>query len=295
MSALVPEIIQGGKLSVAENKRLSQLESIIKENFTGFVAVGNALAEIRDRRLYRQSYKAFEEYCRDLWDMSHQRADQLIASKTVYDNLTTIVVKGEAEGSIAIPLPTNEAQARELAKLPPEEQVEVWQSLVNDAQESGTKITAKAVKKAVLSYKGEAIDKHVEKTKKETRENRTDFQSPEFVEAFDRFFDQVRIEREANWRYTSRKTVHNVLLGLLEVVAEAVPGTLDGYGCAMELADREKLKKAGFRIFRMDTKARVIEEYHHGDTWVLHVECATPKLLNDTFKQLLEDHMHLKG
>lgn len=294
MTELVPEIIEGEVLSVAESKRLVELEGVIEQNFKGFVAVGAALAEIRDRRLYRLQAPTFEEYCKYIWDIGTSRAYQLIDSHQVIENLSTIVDKTEDEDTESS-LPSNEAQARELAKLKPEEQVEVWQRFLNLCKNSKIKPTAKGIKKAVLAYKGDEIGKQVEKTKKETRENRTDFQSPEFTEAYERFFDQVRIEYEANWRYTSRKTVYHHLEALLDVVGEAVPGTLDGYGCAMELSDREKLKKAGFRIFRMDAKTRTIEEYHHGNSWTLFAECATPKSLGDSFRQLLENHMHLKG
>lgn len=291
MTTLPQVYKEGGDLSPVEETRLAELETVIKENFAGFVAVGNALAEIRDGRLYRQDYKGFEDYCRDLWDMSHQRADQLIASKSVIDNLTTIVVKdGDAEtcGNI---LPANEAQARELTKLPPEEQVAVWQRLVT----SGAKITAKAVKKAVLSFRGNALVEGIEKSKKEVHENRTDFQSEAFSEAFDNFFNQINEERKANWRFTSRKTVYRILQGLIDLVSMAVPGTMEEYGCAMELSDREKLKKAGFRIFRMDAKNKLIEEWHNSDSWNVLMECKNPKMLHDSFSQLMENHLHLRG
>jgi hypothetical protein len=196
----------------------------------------------------------------------------------------------ETEAEI-IHLPKNEAQARELTKLPPEEQVAVWQRLVT----SGKNITAKAIKKAVLSFKGKALVEGIEKSKKEVHENRTDFQSEAFTEAFDRFFDQLNEERNANWRFTSRKTVYRILQGLIDLVAEAVPGTLGEYGCSMELSDREKLKKAGFRIFRMDAKNKLIEEWHSSDSWNVLMDCKTPKMLHDSFAQLLENHLHLRG
>lgn len=293
MKILVPEIIDGDSLSVADNKRLSELEGVIEENFTGFVAVGLALAEIRDKGLYREKCQTFEEYCQLSWDVNRVRAYQLIDAARVVENVKNFLQSAGSGDNC--PVPFNDAQARELSKLPENEQIEVWQRLINLSRNSGTKITAKAVKKAVQSYKGDLIDQFVEKTKKETKENNTDFQSAEFTEAFEKFFDQVRIEKDANWRYTSRKTVFYHLQGLIDVVSLAVPGTLDGYGCAMELSDREKLKKAGFKMFRMDAKTRVIEEWHHGDTWTMYVECPTPKVLLDTFTQLLENHMHLKG
>lgn len=294
MTELVPDLMDEQPLSKVEDKRLEELEGVIEKNFKGFVAVGAALAEIRERRLYRIQFKTFEEYCQNLWDMSHQRASQLIASKQVVDNLATMVAKNGDEDLGTI-VPKNERQARELAKIPPEEQIAVWQQLLEDNRDNYSKITAKSIKKAVHSFLGSAIDNHVEKAAKETRENRTDFQSEAFTEAFNTFFDQVRIEKESNWRKTSRKTVFRILRGLLDVVSEAVPGTLEIAGCALELSDREKLKKGGYRIFRMDVKHSVIEEWQHDDSWMLFIECGSPKALHDRFAALMEGPSHLKG
>jgi len=279
-------------LTPAEEQRLTELEDVIEQNFKGFVAVGNALAEIRDAGLYRVKGKTFEEYCQIIWEVNRVRAYQLIDSARVVANVKNFLQSADDED---LPLPVNDSQARELSKLPPEEQAEVWQRLVNLTRNTGSKITAKSVKKAVLSFKGKALVEGIEKSKKEIHENRTDFQSEAFSEAFDRFFDQLNEERNANWRFTSRKTVYRILQGLIDLVAEAVPGTLGEYGCIMELSEREKLKKAGFRIFRMDTKNKLIEEWHSSDSWNVLMECKTPKMLHDSFGQLLENHLHLRG
>lgn len=76
-----------------------------------FVAVGHALLAIRDHRLYRADYATFEDYCRVRWRISKTHANRLIDSAEVAENLTPLGVM----------LPTNEAQARPLAQLPPEE------------------------------------------------------------------------------------------------------------------------------------------------------------------------------
>jgi len=61
----------------------------------------------------------------------------LIVASGVAENLTTIVVK-----------PINEAQARPLTKLPPEQQKEAFQKAVETAPEG--KVTAKHVEKVVM-------------------------------------------------------------------------------------------------------------------------------------------------
>jgi hypothetical protein len=76
--------------------------------------VGNALLEIRERRLYREQFSRFEDYCQDRWNWSRAHAYRLIDAAQVVHNVSPI---GDT--------PKNEAQARELVKLPPEEQREV--------------------------------------------------------------------------------------------------------------------------------------------------------------------------
>jgi hypothetical protein len=61
-------------------RRLSELETTIERGLKTFVEVGNALAEIRDSRLYRESYATFEDYCRERWGMSKRHAVSCIAA-----------------------------------------------------------------------------------------------------------------------------------------------------------------------------------------------------------------------
>ncbi len=74
-----------------------------------------ALAEIRDSRIYRNTFATFEEYCRERWGFTKTYANNIIAASEVVSNLTTLVVK-----------PATETQARPLAKLPAEQQPAAW-------------------------------------------------------------------------------------------------------------------------------------------------------------------------
>lgn len=286
------------ELSTREEQRLAELEQIIKDNFRGFVAVGQALAEIREQRLYRQTHSLFEDYCRDLWEMSHQRAFQLEASAKVIDNLATIVAT--SDGTEIEILPANEAQARELARLQPDEQVMVWSDLLMVAREQSAErgkqipITAKAVKKAVLHFKGEKLEVAIKQAVREPGEHRTEFESEEFTAAFQAFMVQIDIERRACWRKTSRKSCHKALLTVLEAVAEAGQAVFEP-GCAMELADREKLSRGGFHILRMNPQASLIEEWIRNDQWAVHSEYESPAVMNVAFKTLMTDHTNLRG
>lgn len=109
-------------LTPDEARRLKQCEKIIERGLATFFEVGNALAEIRESRLYRLSYASFEDYCRERWQMSRFYAHRLIDAAQVVENLLPIVN-----------LPTNEAQARELARLEPQLQKAAWHVVLKSA------------------------------------------------------------------------------------------------------------------------------------------------------------------
>ncbi|MEJ6487753.1 hypothetical protein N0Y54_42045 [Nostoc punctiforme UO1] len=130
-----------------------------------FFEAGKALAQLRDRRLYRSTHRTFEEYCRDRFGYTHRRVNYLIAGSVVFDNIVTgtncsqneevdetgtncsqneevdktgtnCSQNEEVDKNRPNPsriLPTNEGQVRPLAKLEPQQQVKVWQRAVHEA------------------------------------------------------------------------------------------------------------------------------------------------------------------
>ena len=120
--------------------------------------VGDALAEIRDSRLYRIEYGTFEEYCVDKWGMSRRYANFQIVGAEVVKTITKTPKSLEINKSLGTivpktsnPLPHCESVARPLAALPPEQQKEAWQAAV--AATPGKKPTAKTVQAAVDEIK----------------------------------------------------------------------------------------------------------------------------------------------
>ncbi|MCC2695384.1 hypothetical protein [Nodularia sp. LEGE 04288] len=116
-----------------------------------FYEAGKALAQLRDRRLYRSTHKTFEDYCRDRFGHSRQKSNYLIAAADVFDNLTTIgcqnsLVEDLTTNGLQI-LPTSERQVRPLTKLEPQQQQEIWQAAV---QEAGGKAPSGRVVKDVV-------------------------------------------------------------------------------------------------------------------------------------------------
>ena len=85
-----------------------------------FFEAGKALAQLRDRRLYRSTHGTFEEYCRDRFGHSRRQSYLLMDAAVVFDNLVEIC------DQIDHKLPTAEGQVRPMTKLEPQEQQEVW-------------------------------------------------------------------------------------------------------------------------------------------------------------------------
>lgn len=119
-------------LNPAAQVALVSCEQRIGRGLKTFIDVGQALAEIRDSRLYKGTHDTFEDYCRERWGFSRQRAQQFTAAAEL---ASTIVVTG-------LPSPTNEGQARALAAVPEPERAEVWREAV---ERTDGKPTAKVV------------------------------------------------------------------------------------------------------------------------------------------------------
>ncbi len=129
-------------LEMVERNDLQYLEQIIEKGVKTFIEVGEALAKIRDGRLYRESHDTFESYCRDRWGFTKSYANYMVSSaeavKSLSPQTATIVA--------------TESQARELAKVPKERREEVIQR----AQEAtGGKITATAIQEAAKPEESE--------------------------------------------------------------------------------------------------------------------------------------------
>lgn len=164
---------QAGSLTVIERESLVAYEETITRGMHTFVEVGNALAEIRDGRLYREYYSTFEDYCRERWEMSKTQANRLIGSACVVESLTPI----------GVILPATESQARPLTAIPMEQVGEVWQEAVDTAprnEKNEPVITAKHVSETVERRKG--ADKITPHVARNTGNNEW-YTPPEFIEA----------------------------------------------------------------------------------------------------------------
>ena len=151
----------------AESDTLHECEETIRRNLGGFLDVGRALTRIRDDRLYRAKFKRFEDYCREVWDFGKAYAYKLIAGPAVVENLAASTIgdgakaegggrKGEGETTTPVVLPATESQVRPLTGLTPQEQVKVWQRVLDRAPRGADavpQVTAAIVESVVREVK----------------------------------------------------------------------------------------------------------------------------------------------
>jgi len=136
----------------SDHQELKRLEGIISKGKKAFSEVGAALYEIRESKLYRSTHKTFEAYVADRWEFSKSRARQLIEAAAVIENVYNC-------NQTQPILPSSEGVARELAKLPAEEQSEVWEEVIKTTASPTARIV-----KAVVEKRKEAEPACVPKT-----------------------------------------------------------------------------------------------------------------------------------
>ena len=141
-------VLASNKLTSIELTELQQAEAIIERGLKTFVDVGVELLGIRDKRLYRDTYTTFEEYCQERWGFARRTAYQYIDAASVVSNVRNCA---QLE-------PTNEAQARPLTSLEPEHQVQAWQRAIDIAGERGEPVTARIVQQAVNEQKYNIVE-----------------------------------------------------------------------------------------------------------------------------------------
>jgi hypothetical protein len=99
--SVVPDM---GEMTPGETRHLQALERRVAAGLQSFREVGEALLEIRDKRLFRMTHTSFEVYCSERWGIERSRAYQLMGAAQVYEALP------EGDRKFIV----NEVQAREL-------------------------------------------------------------------------------------------------------------------------------------------------------------------------------------
>ena len=117
------------QLTIEEKANRENLEGAIKRELGSFIVVGQALEEIRAKRLYRENFNTFNDYCNEQWGMGRNLAHKMITGSRVATNLCTAV-------HLYTPceiMPTSEYQCRPLVVLKPNQQRDVWEEAVRTA------------------------------------------------------------------------------------------------------------------------------------------------------------------
>ncbi len=132
--AVLPQPSETETLSVAEKmRRLTELEEVIQAGKEAFFRVGSALAEIRDRRLYKPEFETFEAYCVQKWGFKRAHARRLIEAAIVVREVAPI-------GAIA-----KESHAREIARVPRDQREAVLRHATQLASTAGRPLTAQHI------------------------------------------------------------------------------------------------------------------------------------------------------
>lgn len=208
-------------LTSVEQSDLAELEGVIRKHLRGFVLVGNALSEIRERKLYRTEFSTFRDYCREVWEIGRSRAYQLMDVADVIENLSTIVDKNEVEPEPF--LPVNEAQARPLTILKAEDQIVVWRLVKNAVLRGPAPLTARLVSQQVEDFLIRRALKEVARAsekRKNLKNGNTKQISEEMDRSFKSFLLSVENEIKNGWQQTNKKEVADCLHAILAAIGE---------------------------------------------------------------------------
>ncbi len=259
-------VVMEKPLSTREAMQLEKLEGVIKRDFAAFYRVGRALAEINERRLYRnENGRTFEQYCRELWELSESRSYELINAADVYDQLQLQDFSAIAEEKSSRDLlPLNEAQIRPLTKFrkDPGKVGAIWREALETAPKG--KVTASHVKK-------------------------------KFVDLINQLCGLIAYERSLNYRRSPRCEIIKGIRQLsVEVSTDAEP--LEECVFHGGSSDMNKLEKAGFVLFRMDRASMCIKRRSETGGWAKESgPFDTFKAMEEAFQEILLDDRHLRG
>ena len=127
-------------LTAVERTEWIEKRDTVRRGKAVFYEVGQALLVIREKRLYREEYFTWDDFCDAELGRSRRYADNMIESAQAVKNLGAIAPEFST-------IPTTESQARELVGLQPQQQCEVWQAAVETAP--GGKVTAAHIRSLV--------------------------------------------------------------------------------------------------------------------------------------------------
>lgn len=147
-------------ISTTEQQDFARLDDVVRRGLATFVEIGRALAEIRDRKLYRIGFSTFEAYLSHEHGLTPRRGRQIIDAAAVRIELS--------EGKNFSPLPSTESHCAELATYADADRQEVWQQVVEEAEKTGKPITARLINEIGKPYREPAAAEQFESGSSET-------------------------------------------------------------------------------------------------------------------------------
>ncbi|MCE9556756.1 MAG: hypothetical protein K8T91_25695 [Planctomycetes bacterium] len=142
-STLKTATAEAAPLAPPEAAELTRLENIVHSGLSSFVAVGNALAQINEQRLYRETHDTFEIYLRDRWQIGRAHGYRLIAAAETVEVLSP---RGD------IPPWITETHLRPLLQFDPGDRAKVWGDVIDGLplNDDGTKsVTSRDIERRV--------------------------------------------------------------------------------------------------------------------------------------------------
>lgn len=129
-------------------EKLHFLENIVKKGFQQFLDVGQALAEIKEARLYKaEGHKSFAEYVKNKFNYNLNYCNYLM-------NTADMIKRLEALDDDSFVMPTSEAQCKALAPLIKKEEIndeKIGQikDVLTKIKEEEVRPTAKAIQATI--------------------------------------------------------------------------------------------------------------------------------------------------
>jgi hypothetical protein len=137
-----PDVIP---LTAIERTRLAELESVVQTHLESFLTTGRALCEIRNRRLYRQEFATFEDYCVRRWGFGGAHGLDLVRSTEVAEHLLAGPAAPES-GDAPLPINLSADVLRPLQRLDAPLQSAVWRLASRVTEHPSQHVVSKLVR-----------------------------------------------------------------------------------------------------------------------------------------------------
>lgn len=213
-------------LSSEEKLNLTTYEEIIEKGLKTFIEVGNALFEIKNNKLYRESFTTFEAYCKERWQLKRQRAYELIGAAEIVNQLSEISDKTNL-------LPTKESHANALAQIPVTLRFQVWRGVVEESLNTGRAITAKMITDQTELLVNSFKESSKEPTEEDIKESVLKKMRSKISKAK---LDDIRVEINGKW------LIKNNLVDIWREIRQNPNEEIDvNYRVQITLAQAEKM------------------------------------------------------